>query len=177
MEQEVEIILKEVTIKEVKLLQKISIETFSDIFKDANNETDLKEYLKNAYNIEQLKSEVSNSDSAFYFVYYKNELAGYLKLNVANAQSEKHDINALEVERIYIKSDFKRLGIGKYLLNYAIEYARELNKTSVWLGVWEENINALNFYKKMNFVCFSEHVFELGGEKQRDILMNLTISK
>lgn len=29
----------------------------------------------------------------------------------------------------------------------------------------------------MNFVCFSEHVFELGGEKQRDILMKLIINE
>lgn len=177
MEQEVEIILKVVTLQDVKQLQKISIETFSDTFKDANDEADLKEYLKSAYNIKQLESELSDSDSNFYFVYYKKELAGYLKLNVSNAQTEKHDINALEIERIYIKPNFKRLGLGKYLLNYAVEKAKELDKTSAWLGVWEENINALNFYKKMDFVCFSEHVFELGGEKQRDILMKLIINK
>ena len=148
MEQEVEIRLKVVTLQDVKQLQKISMETFSDTFKDANDEANLKEYLKNAYNLEQLKSELSDHDSNFYFVYYKKELAGYLKLNVSNAQTEKHDINALEIERIYIKPNFKRLGLGKYLLNYAIEKAKELQKTSAWLGVWEENINALNFYKK-----------------------------
>ena len=111
MEQEVEIILKVVTLQDVKQLQKISMETFSDTFKDANDEVNLKEYLKNAYNLEQLKSELSDHDSNFYFVYYKKELAGYLKLNVSNAQTEKHDINALEIERIYIKSNFKRLGL------------------------------------------------------------------
>lgn len=77
MEQEVEIILKVVTLKDVKQLQKISIETFSDTFKDANDEADLKEYLKTAYNIKQLKSELSDPDSNFYFVYYKKVLAGY----------------------------------------------------------------------------------------------------
>ena len=74
MEQEVEIRLKVVTLQDVKQLQKISMETFSDTFKDANDEANLKEYLKNAYNLEQLKSELSDHDSNFYFVYYKKEL-------------------------------------------------------------------------------------------------------
>lgn len=68
MEQEVEIRLKVVTLQDVKQLQKISMETFSDTFKDANDEVNLKEYLKNAYNLEQLKSELSDHDSNFYFV-------------------------------------------------------------------------------------------------------------
>ena len=68
MEQEVEIRLKVVTLQDVKQLQKISMETFSDTFKDANDEANLKEYLKNAYNLEQLKSELSDHDSNFYFV-------------------------------------------------------------------------------------------------------------
>ena len=65
MEQEVEIRLKVVTLQDVKQLQKISMETFSDTFKDANDEANLKEYLKNAYNLEQLKSELSDHDSNF----------------------------------------------------------------------------------------------------------------
>lgn len=73
MEQEVEIRLKVVTLQDVKQLQKISMETFSDTFKDANDEANLKEYLKNAYNLEQLKSELSDLDSNFYFVYYKKK--------------------------------------------------------------------------------------------------------
>ena len=47
MEQEVEIRLKVVTLQDVKQLQKISMETFSDTFKEANDEANLKEYLKN----------------------------------------------------------------------------------------------------------------------------------
>ena len=95
MEKEVEIRLKVVTLQDVKQLQKISMETFSDTFKDANDEANLKEYLKNAYNLELLKSELSDLDSNFYFVYYKKKLAGYLKLNVSNAQDYKHFLNIL----------------------------------------------------------------------------------
>nr|WP_228115767.1 hypothetical protein [Sphingobacterium faecium] len=41
----------------------------------------------------------------------------------------------------------------------------------VWLGVWEENPRAINFYKKNGFEEFDKHVFILGDDEQTDILM------
>ncbi|HEY0222288.1 MAG TPA: GNAT family N-acetyltransferase [Lactovum miscens] len=171
-----DITLKKVTQKELLDLQKISIETFTETFLDDNNAESLKIYLEKAYNFKKLSSEVANTESNFQFIYYGKQLAGYIKLNVGVAQSEMVGLNTLEVERIYIKSSYKRLGLGKYLLNYAFKQAQELNKSKVWLGVWEQNINALNFYRKMGFVYFGKHIFDLGGEKQCDLLMEITIN-
>ncbi|MBB5888321.1 GNAT family N-acetyltransferase [Lactovum miscens] len=171
-----DITLKKVTQKELLDLQKISIETFTETFLDDNNAESLKIYLEKAYNFKKLSSEVANTESNFQFIYYGKQLAGYIKLNVGVAQSEMVGLNTLEVERIYIKSSYKRLGLGKCLLNYAFKQAQELNKSKVWLGVWEQNINALNFYRKMGFVYFGKHIFDLGGEKQCDLLMEITIN-
>lgn len=171
-----DITLKKVTQKELLDLQKISIETFTETFLDDNNAESLKIYLEKAYNFKKLSSEVANTESNFQFIYYGKQLAGYIKLNVGVAQSEMVGLNTLEVERIYIKSSYKRLGLGKYFLNYAFKQAQELNKSKVWLGVWEQNINALNFYRKMGFVYFGKHIFDLGGEKQCDLLMEITIN-
>jgi ribosomal protein S18 acetylase RimI-like enzyme len=41
----------------------------------------------------------------------------------------------------------------------------------VWLGVWERNPRALAFYEKMAFNRVGEHVFPLGHDPQRDIIM------
>lgn len=41
----------------------------------------------------------------------------------------------------------------------------------VWLGVWERNARAIAFYKKYGFVERGEHVFLLGHDRQRDIVM------
>lgn len=55
---------------------------------------------------------------------------------------------SLEIERIYIKQDYQKHGLGKYLVNKAIEIAMEQNKKKIWLGVWEKNENAIAFYKR-----------------------------
>jgi ribosomal protein S18 acetylase RimI-like enzyme len=45
----------------------------------------------------------------------------------------------------------------------------------IWLGVWEENHRALQFYTKNGFVAFDKHIFVLGEEEQTDIMMKLKL--
>ncbi len=76
------------------------------------------------------------------------EPAGYLKLNTGTSQSEEMADHFLEIERIYVRKKFKHQGIGTFLLDTAIEKAKEKQKTAIWLGVWEHNDVALAFYRK-----------------------------
>ncbi len=89
-----------------------------------------------------------------------DEVAGYLKVNVNDAQSEEMGDESLEIERIYIKKEFQKHGLGKYLLNKAIELAMECTKQKIWLGVWENIENAIGFYKKMEFVHHHSFLYE-----------------
>jgi diamine N-acetyltransferase len=106
-----------------------------------------------------------------YFVANTTKLAGYLKVNVNDGQSEEMGNESLEIERIYIKTNFQKHGLGKYLLNNAMEIAMEQNKKKIWLGVWEKNENAIAFYKKMGFVQTGSHSFFMGNEEQTDLIM------
>jgi diamine N-acetyltransferase len=160
---------------DLKLLQEISIETFNDTFKDQNSPENMKAYLERAFNVKQLETELSSTYSEFFFVYFNNEVAGYLKVNTNDAQSEEMGDKSLEIERIYIKNQFQKHGLGKYLLNKAIEIAMERNKKEIWLGVWEKNENAIAFYKKMGFVQTGTHSFYMGDEEQTDYIMNKTL--
>ncbi|WP_317907031.1 GNAT family N-acetyltransferase, partial [Bacillus subtilis] len=91
------------------------------------------------------------------------------------AQTEKMGDESLEIERIYIKNEFQKHGLGKYLFNKAMEIAKELNKKKIWLGVWEKNENAIVFYKKMGFVQTGAHSFYMGYEEQTDLIMTKTL--
>ncbi len=106
--------------------------------------------------------ELSNEFSEFFFVYLNSEMVGYLKINIGNAQSEKMGDESLEIERIYVKNKYQKHGIGKILLNTAIEFALERDKKKIWLGVWEKNENAIAFYKKNGF-CSNWSSFFLCG--------------
>lgn len=161
--------------EDLQKLQEISIETFKDTFKDQNSPDNMRAYLERAFNAKQLEAELSNSCSDIFFVYYNDELAGYLKLNRDEAQSEKMSDASLEIERIYIKKKFQKHGLGKYLLNQAIETALEHNKKNIWLGVWERNENAIAFYNRMGFVQTGSHSFYMGDEEQIDFILVKTL--
>ncbi|WP_086347574.1 GNAT family N-acetyltransferase [Candidatus Enterococcus clewellii] len=159
------------TKNDLETLQKISIETYSDTFGAQNTEENLKTYLEQAFNLKKLQDELSNPTSKFFFIYYEDQLAGYLKVNYDGAQTEDIAENALEVERIYIRVAFKRNGLGQLLINKAIDCAEELQKKHIWLGVWEENDAALKFYQKMGFVQSGQHSFFMGDDEQTDLIM------
>ena len=163
--------IKKCTHEDLFILQKISYETFNDTFKSQNSPENMKAYLEAAFNLKQLEKELSNRSSEFFFVYFNNEIAGYLKTNTSDAQSEAMGAESLEIERIYIKNEFHKHGLGKFLLNKAIEIAMEHNKKEIWLGVWEKNENAIAFYKKMGFVQTGVHAFYMGDEEQMDLIM------
>ncbi|MCR6847725.1 GNAT family N-acetyltransferase [Bacillus sp. IBL03825] len=167
--------IKKCTLEDLHKLQEISYETFDETFKHQNSPENMNAYLEKALNLKQLEKELANLSSQFYFMYFNNEVAGYVKVNTNDAQSEEMGDESLEIERIYIKSTFQKHGLGKHLLNRAIEIAIEHNKKKIWLGVWEKNENAIAFYKKMGFVQVGADSFYMGDEEQIDFIMTKTL--
>lgn len=159
------------TVEDVKTLQAISYHTFHEAFSPMNTEANMNDYLEKAFQVEKLTRELLHPNSFFYFIYHSDELAGYLKVNVQDAQTEDMGDEALEIERIYIKGTFQKKGLGKALLHQALEIARDAQKKSVWLGVWERNLGAIEFYKNLGFIQTDAHAFYMGDEEQTDYIM------
>jgi len=170
------ITIKKCTLDDVNKLQEISYVTFNETFKEQNSPENMNAYLEKAFNLRKLENELAHPFSQFFFAYVGKEVAGYLKVNTHEAQSEDMGEDSLEIERIYIKSEFQKHGLGKNLLNKAIEIAAEQEKKKIWLGVWEKNESAIAFYKKMGFVQTGSHSFYMGDEEQTDFIMAKTLT-
>jgi len=167
--------IRKATISDAVQLQQIARQTFSDTFSAVNSTENMEKYLTERFSIETLKSELQCENSEFYFAEKDHEIAGYLKINVGNAQSEPQEPGALEIERIYVRKDFQGKKVGQLLYQQAVEVAEEKDARYVWLGVWEENHRAVAFYKKNGFVEFGKHIFKLGADEQIDLMMKLEL--
>ncbi|MCY0968499.1 GNAT family N-acetyltransferase [Chryseobacterium wangxinyae] len=170
-----EIILKQIGTENVEQLQKIARQTFFDTFSPQNSEENMAEYMSTGFTIEKLTAEVENEDSEFFFALLDDEVIGYLKINFGAAQTELHDDNSLEIERIYVSKDFHGKKVGQILYDKALQIAQNKDLEYVWLGVWEENHRAVQFYKKNGFVEFDKHIFKFGSEDQTDIMMKKSL--
>ncbi|CAG0896965.1 unnamed protein product, partial [Darwinula stevensoni] len=160
--QQIKII--QASLSDIEELQNIGRQTFFDTFAPYNSEANMQKYLEEKFSAEKLACELADENSVFYFASLENEVVGYLKLNFGPAQTELNDGKALEIERIYVLEAFHGKKVGQVLYQKAIEIAKQKNMEYVWLGVWEQNTRALNFYKKNGFVEFDTHLFVLGDE-------------
>jgi len=168
--------INKITIKDIDQLQKISKLTFLESFSAGNTEENMSKYLESEFSFEKLTTELNDQNSEFYFASIGDIIIGYIKLNFGPSQTELQDDNALEIERIYVLKDFQGKNVGQLLYTKAIQIARQKNFNYVWLGVWEENPRAINFYRKNGFVEFDKHIFKLGNDEQVDIMMKLKLN-
>jgi ribosomal protein S18 acetylase RimI-like enzyme len=170
-----EIELIQINHSHIEALQQIGRQTFSETFAESNSAENMAKYLEEAYAHEKLNEELNNPNSFFYFAILDEKVIGYLKLNKGVSQTELKNNDALEIERIYVLKDFHGKKVGQLLFDKAIEIAKEQQVAYVWLGVWEENKRALQFYTKNGFVEFDQHIFVLGDDAQTDIMMKLEL--
>lgn len=157
-----------------QILLVIAKTTFVTAFGAQNTKEDMDTYLSVAFSPAQIKKELSNPHSTFYFVESQTSAIGYLKLNIEGTQSEPI-ADGLEIERIYLLATFQGKGIGQLMLDKAFEIAKQLKKRKVWLGVWEKNDGAIRFYERNGFQKFGEHEFYLGKDLQTDWLMETSL--
>lgn len=76
-----------------------------------------------------------------------------------------------EIQRLYVDALFHGRGIARALMDAMIDDAAKAGADVAWLGVWERNPRAIAFYAKCGFEAVGEHVFVLGGDPQRDLVL------
>jgi len=172
--------IKRCCLEQVETLRNLAIETYYETFSDSNSEALLQKYFNESLSIEKLSAQLQEPNSEFYFIYATTDTqqatpAGFLKLNIDNAQTDLMDPSALEVEKIYLLKAFLSQGLGKQMILFSIERAAQHAKQYLWLGVWESNFPALAFYKKMGFKQFGSHDFDMGGDIQTDLMLKKTL--
>jgi ribosomal protein S18 acetylase RimI-like enzyme len=163
--------IRKCELSDLDALRNIAFQTFDDAFRHQNDPSSFDEYCAVSFSRARLEAELKNPDSTFFFLLYDDTLAGYMKINQGTAQTDLKDPDSLEIERIYVKRDFQGLGLGKALIDKAIEIARLGKRRTVWLGVWEKNGNAIDFYERMGFRKAGTHPFSIGSERQTDFIM------
>lgn len=163
--------IREAGMKDLHEIKAISEKTFVETFGSENTEEDIEKYLKGNLNTETVTNELYDPDSLFFLVDVNNNSVAYMKLNIGDAQTEKGLDHSLEIQRIYVLKAYKHNGIGRKLMEKAIEVGNKRHLDFIWLGVWEKNFNAIRFYEKEGFVTFDKHVFKLGDDEQTDYLM------
>lgn len=169
--------IRQATLKDTNELVDIGRKTYFETFADLYPQEVMSEYLDEAFSIDQLADELKHQQSQFWLLEVEGLCAGYLKVNWGSAQTEMPEEPGLEIERIYLARKFKGAGFGKLLFEKAKEIAKALDRTYLWLGVWENNQQAITFYQSRGFVVTGSHNFQMGDICDTDYIMKLELTR
>lgn len=149
--------------------------TFSDTFAAENKPEDISTYLAASFNPGRQAAELADPASTFLVAEVDGRAAGYAKLRTGEPARGVGGAKPVELVRLYVSQEWLGRGVGEALMRACIEEARQTGHQTLWLGVWERNERAQAFYRKWNFRTVGEHVFQLGSDPQRDIVMERTV--
>jgi GNAT superfamily N-acetyltransferase len=160
--------IRQARAEDAALIADMSRRTFYDAFADQNTPEDIAQYMDTQFSRESLMAEVGMPGNIFLLAYLDGQPVGYARLLEHEAPPGMGEGPAAEIVRIYAEQSAIGKGVGKSLMQYALDLAREKGKNWVWLGVWEHNHRAIAFYTKWGFEKFGDHPFILGSDKQTD---------
>ena len=150
-------------------------ESFIATFADDNTPQDMAHYVESSFNLESIQRQLEDSASTFVWAEQQGIPAGYAKLRRGEPESCVSGPQPVELERIYADPKLIGAGVGKTLLHTCIKMAQSEGFQTLWLGVWEHNARAIEFYHRQGFADVGEKIFMLGNDRQTDRIMQLDL--
>jgi diamine N-acetyltransferase len=156
---------------DAKQLSPLAEKTFRDTFSTVNSAEDMDLHCRRNFSEVIQADEIANPKMMTLLIEDGDRLAGFAQLRWDEAPRCVAARSPGEIQRLYVASDWHGKGIAHDLMNACIEEVRARGSDVIWLGVWERNPRAISFYRKFGFVEVGDHVFALGRDPQRDIVM------
>ena len=161
---------------DASLLAEVGRKTFYDSFIAYNTPEDMEKYLSAHYSTEVQMSEIQDPDTVFLIAEQNGVPIGYIKLKGQSIGDGVTGSNPIELQRIYAIQEYIGKGVGPELMKEAIREAKERGFNCLWLGVWEKNERAIQFYEKWGFKKVGNYTFVLGEDIQSDFTMELSLA-
>lgn len=160
--------------EDASMIADLSRDTFYETYAEENTPENMVKFMHYQFSKEQLMDEVGKKENHFFLAYINDAVVGYIKLKDA---THKHfgDNNGVEISRFYARKAFIGKGVGKTLMETALNYAQKNGKEWIWLVVWKQNTRAIRFYESFGYCIFEECTFVLGDDIQHDWVMKRNV--
>ncbi len=152
-------------------LRQLSEKTFRDTYTVYNTPENMEQHVAKNFTLQQITKELQDANSQYFIIENASEIVAFAKLIKDHLTKGLEEKKVVEIERFYVDKTLQGQQLGRKLMDFCVEWSVENNFDVIWLGVWENNENAMQFYKKMGFEFLGKHTFVLGNEVQADFTM------
>lgn len=161
--------------RDIETFAPLAASLFEDAYRDKMPYTDLLDYTRHAFSISRVRLEWEDPDALFILACWQGELVGYTKLNSGRGRDLEDKITgapgSILIERMYVLKGYQSRKVGRTLMQYCLRYAKDKAFPRVWLNVWEQNPDAIRFYRQWGFEIFDTRIVLRGNDPQKAILM------
>lgn len=145
--------------------------TFRKTFQEGNTQQDMDLHCQASYSTDIQLQEILRENWVTLVCEHNGKLVGYAQLRWEEFPSCVNSIHAGEILCLYIDAPYHGQGFAQELMRKCLAEFEAQGSDVVWLGVWEHNPRAIAFYRKFGFTEAGEHIFQVGTDPQRDIIM------
>jgi len=149
--------------------------TFADSFGADNPPRDIRKYLAQSFSPAIQAAELAEPSSCFLVAESGKQPVGYARLVESVPPPCVKAVHPVKLQRLYADQQWIGCGVGAALMRACIAWARQRENDGIWLGVWDENQPALQFYRRWGFKQVGTQPFILGNDRQTDLVLWLSM--
>lgn len=117
-------------------------------------------YVNYQYSEENIKKELLEENTDYYYVVFKNETIGNFRIIWNKKLKGFEDKKTVKLHRIYLHPKTQGNGIGKTLLSWLENTAKQKGYELIWLDAMDEQPQAFQFYKKQGYQYYSHELLD-----------------
>ena len=137
------------------LMQKVYLPAYHHIWKDGG-----KWFLEKNYCKENLKKELNDSRSNYYFILYESQKIGIVKYTISSSPKQFPIVNAAKLHRLYLHEDFHGKGIAGKVMELVETDSKNKGMEFIWLEAMDFKDQAKRFYEKSGFEVSTSYVID-----------------
>lgn len=154
---------------ELPIVKDLAYRIWPSTYKEILSEEQITYMLNWMYSIETLEESLE-SDHYFFAIFDEDEALGFIDVELNCPKT-----SGMKLQKIYVLPEKQGLGLGKKLLNFAIDFGKKQGVDHLTLQVNRFN-KAVNFYKHTGFEIIDEQDFDIGnGYFMNDFVMKKSL--
>jgi diamine N-acetyltransferase len=169
------LLIQRATLRDAATLAEFGARTFRHTYESTTETTELENYVAASFTLEQIEAQIRAPTSYFFLASDENRLAGYVHLRVVKPPVCVTGLTPIELSRLYLDRRDQGHGFGSQLMQFALDESRRLERATIWLGVYDANTRARDFYSRWGFKDVGTREFEFGGCIYHDPVMSRVV--
>jgi diamine N-acetyltransferase len=164
-----EILIREWKETDLPSVRYITWETWVDTYTPFIPVEDLKAYYDEHYSLDALRAILASPDDAGLLATVDGIPAGFVRTHWEDSEKRFY------VSSLYVLPGHQGHGLGGMLMAASEERAIKRKADAIWLGVMEQNVRTLDWYKRQGFQFVEQAPFTMGRSSVNHLIGYKTI--